>query len=55
LKATLIVQLSPAGTPEPQSFFWTKSPLAAMLEMVNGVVPVFVSVVFRAALRVLTN
>jgi hypothetical protein len=55
LKATLIVQLAPAGRLEPQLFSAMKSALAAMLEMVNVVVPVFVSVVFCAALRVLTN
>jgi hypothetical protein len=55
LKATLIVQLSPAGTLEPQSFFWTNSALAAMVEMVNSAFPVFVSVTDCAALRAPTN
>jgi hypothetical protein len=55
VKAIRIVQLSPAGKLEPQLFFWRKSPLAAMLEMVNVVVPAFVSVAVCAALRVPTN
>jgi len=44
LKATRIVQLSPAGKLEPQLSITSKSPLTPMLEMLKVVGPVFVSV-----------
>src|SRR6266516_594480 len=55
LKATLIVQLPPAGTLEPQLFCAMKSPLAAMLEMVNVAPPVLVSVTLCGLLVVPTS
>jgi len=55
LKATRIVQLSPAGKLEPQLSITSKSPLAPMLKMLKVVGPVFVSVAVCAALRVPTN
>jgi hypothetical protein len=44
LKVTLMVQLPPAATREPQVFVWEKSPLALMLLMLRVVLPVFLSV-----------
>jgi hypothetical protein len=44
LKVTEMVQLAPALTVVPQVLVWEKSPLAVMLEMVSGALPVLVSV-----------
>ena len=48
VNVTLMVQLAPAATLEPQVFVWAKSPpLAPAIPMpliVNGALPVFVSV-----------
>ena len=40
VKVTLIVQLAPALSALPQLLVWAKSPLSAMLAMVNVTVPV---------------
>ena len=52
LKVTLIVQLAPALTLLPQVLVWEKSPLAVMLEIVSGALPVLVSVTGCALLLV---
>jgi hypothetical protein len=48
VKVTLIVQLAPAATLEPQLLVWAKSlgfvPVNAMLDMVNAALPELVSV-----------
>ena len=44
LKVTLMVQLAPAATLEPQVLVWEKSPLALMLVMLRVALPVFLSV-----------
>jgi len=54
LKVTLIVQLAPAATLEPQVLVWAKSPLTPMLVMVNGPLPVLVSVTVCSVLLLLS-
>jgi hypothetical protein len=54
VKVTLIVQVALAATLVPQLLVWAKSPLAAMLEMLNAPVPLLVSVSVCAALVVPT-
>jgi hypothetical protein len=44
LKVTLMVQLAPAATLEPQVLVWEKSPLVLMLLMLRVALPVFLSV-----------
>jgi hypothetical protein len=44
LKVTLILQLAPAATLEPQVLVWEKSPLAATLVMLRAALPVLLSV-----------
>ena len=44
LKVTLMVQLPPVATLEPQVFVWEKSPLVLMLVMLRVALPVFLSV-----------
>lgn len=54
LKLTLMVQVAPAGTLDPQLFCWLKSPVSAppilMLEMASGAVPEFVKLTALAML-----
>ena len=52
LKVTLIVQVAPELTVEPQVLVWAKSPLAAMLVMLSEALPLLVSVTDCAALVV---
>ena len=53
---TLMAQLSPAATLEPQVLVWVKSPLATMLEMVRAFSSsVFVSVTVWAVLLLPTT
>jgi hypothetical protein len=47
LKVTLMAQLAPAATLEPQVLVWEKSPLILMLLMLRVALPVFVSVTLR--------
>jgi hypothetical protein len=44
LKLTLIVQLAPTASVEPQVVVRAKSPLVAVLDMVSEAVPLFFSV-----------
>lgn len=44
VNVTLIVQETPAATESPQVFVWAKSPLALMLLMVSGALPLLVRV-----------
>jgi hypothetical protein len=44
LKVTLMVQLVPVATLDPQVLVWEKSPLAVMLVMLRVALPVFLSV-----------
>ena len=46
LKVTLMVQLAPGATLEPQVLVWEKSPLALMPLMLSVPLPVFLSVTF---------
>ena len=59
VKVTLMVQLAPTARLAPQPLVWAKSPLLvpviAMLLIVNGALPLFVSVTAWAALVVLTD
>ena len=55
LNVTVIVQLAPAARGETQVLVWAKSPVAAMLLMVSGEVPVLESVTVWPALVVLAN
>ena len=54
LKVTEIMQFPPAATELPQVLVWAKSPLAAILVMLNVELPVFVSVTFWAGVVLLT-
>jgi len=44
VNVTLTVQETPAATESPQVFVWAKSPLALMLLMVSGALPLLVRV-----------
>ena len=59
LKVMLIAQFAPAATLDPQVFVCEKSPLFApvmvMLAMFRVAIPLFVSMMFCAALAVVTN
>jgi hypothetical protein len=52
LKVTEIVQLAPALTLLAQVWVWEKSPLAVMLAIASGALPVLVRVTVRAVLLV---
>jgi len=54
VNTTLIVQLAPAESAAVQVFVWEKAPLATMLEIVSGEVPVFVAMTGIALLEVPT-
>ena len=54
VNVTLMVQLAPAATVEPQVFVWAKSPLAAMLVMSKEPVPMLVRITACGALDVET-
>ena len=54
VKITEMVQFAPAATEAPHVLVWLKSPLATMLVIDKGAVPVFVSVTVCAALEVPT-
>ena len=55
VNVTVMVQLAPAATVEPQLLVWAKSPLLVMLVMLRVRKPVFVSVTVCAALVDLTS
>ena len=46
VKATEIVHLAPTATDPPQVFVSEKSPVATMLEMASGALPILLSVTF---------
>lgn len=54
MKVTDILQLDPPARDPPQLFVSLKSPLARISEKLRGLLPMFVSVSFRAALVVNT-
>jgi len=54
VKVTLMVQLAAAATLPPHVLLAAKSPLATMLEIARGPVPLFVSITICGALVVPT-